>query len=83
MTRDSTSGRTCPGKTSPAPELIYELRVALTAVSAAAQLMQRRSRQGTPPTPAQVDAAASVIVRASERMVRALGELERAGDARS
>ena len=56
---------------------ILELRLSLTAVYAYAQLLERRSRNGTPSTPQQVDIAAGAISAACEDMIATFHELER------
>lgn len=55
---------------------VYSLNRSLTAAWAHAQLLERRSRNGEPPTAAQVDRAVGVIASACEDMNLTLRALE-------
>ena len=57
-------------------EAIAELRLSLTVIYAQAQLMQRRNRSGTPPTPAQMKTGADAIALAAATMIHDLHTLE-------
>ena len=59
---------------------IDHLRKSLTMILAHAQMLQRRTQQGVPSTPAQVDRSADVISRAAADMIDELKKLEDACD---